>query len=390
MRTLECFLVLVLMLSLPACATRPMPPSPGFAEVAQGSVRTVDFREAPELAPLAEQARRLADDVYPRVLALLSDEKAQPPRQVKIVFKRHLTRDTTRAAERFQRDTMQGLTVEGAAFRYACLAKGSTIYMDAETLAKNPGALPADLVHELTHVAQQYGGRKRPFYWTEGIADYVPWKLGYTNNAGCPKCSAYFPHYTNGYACAAAFLLYLDANWGAHLIRQLNSELRRGSYSDEFFTKATGLTLAQLWRQFQQTAGYTAEAEEMLKFRASVFPNRRPPKGADARVAAYIKNQPGGAVTLDAIEFLSALGKRNQLPGLPKGTKGEWRLVIDPLQPVGVESYPLSRTLKYVKRGDPSPYFYTVERLSPDAPWKLSKAWQATFDGRIVKEFDVP
>jgi hypothetical protein len=364
--------------------------SSGLAETAQGSVRTVDFQEAPELAPLAEQARRLADEAYPRVLALLWDTKARPPRQVRIVFKRHLTQETARAAERFQHDTMQGLTVAGAAYRYSCLVKGSTIYMDAEALAKNPGALTGNLVHELTHVAQQYAGRKRPFYWIEGIADYVPWKLGYTNNAGCPQCSAYFPHYTNGYACAAAFLLYLDANWGTHVIRQLNSELRRGSYSEEFFWNATGLELAQLWHQFQQTPGYTAEAEEMLKLRASLFPSGRPAKGADARVAAYIKSQPGGAFTLDAIEFLAALGRRNQLPGLPKGTKGEWLLTIEPLRPVAVENYPISRTLKYVKRGDPAPYFYTVERLSPDAPWKLSKAWQATFDGRIVAEFDVP
>src|SRR5205823_4077794 len=129
---------------------------------------------------------------------------------------------------------------------------GTTICLSADWLTpdpanpgwfeKNPANLDIFLIHEMAHVAQQYKS-KAPSYWQEGVADYVRYKLGYTNGWSCPQCSVKYPHYTSGYWCAGAFLLYLDATYGSNVVRQLNTELRRGSYSEAIFAKATGMHL---------------------------------------------------------------------------------------------------------------------------------------------------
>src|SRR5207244_1120657 len=107
----------------------------------------------------------------------------------------------------------------------------------------NPDNLDKILIHEMVHVAQSF---KVASYWREGLADYVRYKLGYTNGWACPQCSEDYPHYTSGYWCAGAFLLWMDAIYGTKLIHELNQALRRGSYSEELFSIVTGKTLAEL------------------------------------------------------------------------------------------------------------------------------------------------
>ena len=77
------------------------------------SVRKVDFSEAPEARALAERARQIGNEMYPRVVALLADDSSKIPRQFDIVFKRHLEGNF-------------GQTV------------GATINLRAEWFAKNP------------------------------------------------------------------------------------------------------------------------------------------------------------------------------------------------------------------------------------------------------------
>src|SRR5579859_5689989 len=204
----------------------------------QSSVRNVDYRQTPEAKDLAEQVRRIGNDVYPKIRALLTDGTSRSPRQFDVVFVRRLKGKIAQ--------TLNG-----------------TISLGIDWVSKYPTAVDATLVHEMSHVAQNYKSHSFE-YWGEGIADYVCFQLGYTNVWNCPQCSGDYPHYKSGYRCAAAFLMYVHATYGAKVVRQLNTELRRGSYGDSFFAKATGKDLWKLWAEFQTTPAFTMSAAERI------------------------------------------------------------------------------------------------------------------------------
>jgi len=191
-------------------------------------------------------------------------------------------------------------------------------------LTNSPEELDAYLVHEMAHVAQNYAWWRTPPHWTEGLADYATYKLGYTNAWRCAQCSAMYPHYTSGYSCAAAFLFFVEADYNAQIAAQLNQKLRRGKYSDAFFKDATGIELRELWKAFQKTPAFTSSAADILKMEESLgYVNGKPTaktksgaaqKIAQARSYAIIEQQPGGAVIVSAYQFLKSLRDNDQLP----------------------------------------------------------------------------
>lgn len=338
-------------------------------QIHRASVRKVDFSETPEMKELAERARRVGNQAYPKILALLADEASKPPRRLNIIFKKQLPGNV-------------GQTV------------GNTISLRADWFGGDPADLEIILVHEMTHVAQQCGPNT-PIHWAEGIADYVCFKFGYTNAASLPECSEKYPHYTSGYCCTGAFLLYLDKTYGSALIRQLNTGLRRGSYSEDVFAKATGKGLAELWSDFQKTPAFTPAAAEVNRIIDALgYLNGQPPTNIAARVWAYVEQQPGGELTLEAVNFLKALLEQNQLPGpfkdeQPKQTSN-FSLHVDLLLKESSSSaYPARRTLYGRKHDDPSTYHYTVVRQSKDSAWKLQRAWRTSPDGRLLHEYPV-
>lgn len=232
---------------------------------APATVRHIDLLDAPEAKALARRARQIGDAVYPQIVKLFDTGGPQPPAQFDIVFRRHLSLPQVRDG--------------GEPFGYACRG---TVFLNASLLCPKPDDFEAVLVHEMTHVAQdyphmacrhawQYYGHyvgfklahpfrgypsQPPSYWVEGLADYVCAKLGHTNSMDCPQCNESFPHYQSGYSCASAFLLYIDDTYGTEVIRQLNAALRRGVYAEDFFATATGKPLPALWEDFQKTKAF--------------------------------------------------------------------------------------------------------------------------------------
>ena len=222
-------------------------------------------------------------------------------------------------------------------------------------------------------------------------------------------------HYTSGYACAGAFLLFVDATYGSNAVRQLNTELRRGSYSDKFFARATGKSLDELWAQFRKTPAFTPVAAEINRLHNVLgYVNGKPPRGVRARFEAYVKQQRETNQLLrdiadelkgrplkevlrlyaflryfeEAAEFLESLSEQDQLPGFSKGEvceispgRSDWECLA--------EAYPGSRTFSCTKKDDPSTYHYIVVPDSTDAPWKLRRAWRSAPDGRVLEEYPV-
>jgi hypothetical protein len=221
------------------------------------SIRHVDCSDAPGTQFLAERARQIGDAVYPQIVQLLADGHSHPPKHLDIIFRRHLQGENSGFAER------------------------KVVFLNADFLADHPDVLDFLLVHEMTHVAQDYPNLPTrhawqwfphcfgyvlthfrrypsypPSYWEEGIADYVCQRLGYSNQWDCAECAEEFPRYTSGYGCAAAFLLYIDKAAGADVTTHLNSALRQGTYSNGFFLTVTGESLDDWWGRFQQSGGF--------------------------------------------------------------------------------------------------------------------------------------
>jgi hypothetical protein len=126
------------------------------------------------------------------------------------------------------------------------------------------------------------------------------------------------------------------------------------------------------------------------------FVNDQPPKDIMTRLAALAKQERGGRLTLEAMEFLKKLKRDGQLPGWSKNDMGETKIWFDAdwasewESPIKPEDYPVARTLAINKKGNSSLYNYTVIQASPGAAWHLQRAWKASPAGRILKDYTLP
>lgn len=327
---------------------------------------------------LAERARQLGNKTYPHVILLLADPGSKLPQRFDVVFEKHLR--------------IRNFVGYDAAGRTD--TKAAKIYLGAEYFAQDTNDFfDGYFVHEMAHLAQQYTA-KAPDYWVEGIADYVRFKLGYTNGWICPQCSTDYPHYTSGYACAGAFLLFVDTTYDSNVVRQLSMALRQDSYSQAFFMKTTGKSLDELWAEFQKAPAYTPIASRVFRLQQSLgYVNGHPPKDVQSRVMAYIQQQPGGALTLEAEEFFEDQAKKGLLPGFRKGAHGscsyDWNALLEMQERSSSEADPVARTVSGWMDGDPSTYHYTFMRASRNNPWKLQKAWRTAPDKHVIEEYVV-
>jgi hypothetical protein len=329
---------------------------PGFLMIKRENRRdgrlSVDFREAPQMQVESAQVSQIVTKVYPQIATLLKGDTPRLP-DLKVVFKSKLELHDT---------VTPGYT------RIASIFNSDTIYLNADWLAAAPTSFDPLLVHELTHVIQHYEKSRTPSYWTEGIADYVCFKLGHTNQYYKPECSSDYPYFKSGYRCAGAFLLYLDARYGASIIRTLHKNLQRGNYSEELFLEMTGKRLDQLWTDFQSTGFCTADGAIVYELQKS----------------------------LGYIEGNKDILQRNELPGFSKRVQGdrkEFSLGIEQLD-MAKESvsndYPAIRTFYGQERGDPCKYRYRVRKESSEAPWRLDRSWRTAPGGRLLEEYAIP
>lgn len=347
--------------------------SPGNAAT-KPSVRHVDFKQAPAMMDLAERARRLGDATYPRILALLTEDPSKAPQEFDIVFKKSL---------KGQPATTKGKTIYVSAREFSAI------------LSSDPAEVDGLLVHEMVHVAQQYRGMapiyraKAPLYWEEGMADYVRYKLGYTNGWSCPQCSFMFPHYLDGYWCAGAFLLYVDATCGADTLRKLNTQLRQGSYTDAFFEKTTGKSLDTLWSEFQGTPAFTPIAAEINALGTRLGDVRNTAASEiQARFEAYLAQNLPDPRTQDARKVLFQLIELGSLPGWVKNDGG-WLSSGLPTEPDRARQS-VARTFHGQKNHEASLYHYLMVQTSRHADWKLQRAWRTAADGHLLEEYPVP
>lgn len=202
---------------------------------------TIDATQAPDLADWSEkQLQPVIRQWYPKIVALLPGEGYQAPTDVALRF----------------RSDMGGTPASAGGARVNLNAAWFRGELNREAL----GAV----VHELVHVVQGYGNRRRngdaspaPSWVVEGIADYIRWFLyePQTKGAEITRRNLARARYDSSYRVTGNFLNYLVQEHDPQIVHKLNLAAREARYGEQLWQQWTGHTVQELgdqWKQFHQ------------------------------------------------------------------------------------------------------------------------------------------
>jgi hypothetical protein len=184
----------------------------------------VDTASAPEMKEWAEKVVRACEQAYPMINDELQSDGYKPPTEVKLSLK--------------------------TSYRGVAAASRGEIVGSVRYFKDHPQDVGA-MIHETTHIVQNYQHGEKPGWLVEGISDYLrffkyePGKLG--------RIDAAKAHYNDAYRTSAAFLAFVSEKYDKHLVKKLNAILREGKYSDQAFERLTGKNLKQLDEEWRAT-----------------------------------------------------------------------------------------------------------------------------------------
>lgn len=186
-------------------------------------IDTTDIADAADSVRWAEESKILCEQWYPIIHRFLATEDWKPPQEIKLIFKKEL--------------------------QVPAYASGSTITISADWAQKHPDDFGC-VIHELTHVIQQYPNQRgKPGWLVEGIADYIRfWK--YEPEVPRPRVDREKASYRDSYRTTAAFLAWITWKYDKRIVKKLDKALREGTYSDAIFGDVTGHSLDALWEEF--------------------------------------------------------------------------------------------------------------------------------------------
>ena len=200
-------------------------PWSGTATNAEGKIIatiTVDTSEVPELRAWGEKAGQLCVEWYPKISVLLASDGFQPPGEVSLKFHKDM---------------------EGVASTSRNAINISANYVRGHT---NDFGM---VIHELTHVVQDYGRRRNPGWLVEGVADYIR-IVHFEPEARRPRLDPDKVKYTDAYKTTAIFLEWMEKQHDKEAVKKLNRALREGNYRPEMFGEITGKSIDELWAEF--------------------------------------------------------------------------------------------------------------------------------------------
>lgn len=201
----------------------------GLAHAQQPFTITVDYSQAPACKEFAEKSKTLCEEWYPKLSTILFGEgHALPQKEVKLTFK----------------------PMKGVAHTI-----NNEISISEEWVTKKAPDDYGMVIHELTHVVQNYQG-KGEGWLTEGIADYTRDKH-YEPGKRTQRIDRVKSNYRQGYGIAAAFLIWLEEvkTKDKDLVKKLNIASCDGSYDKETIQKLCGADVDTLWKEFVASVG---------------------------------------------------------------------------------------------------------------------------------------
>lgn len=240
----------------------------GMAGASRVEVR-VNTSKTPNAAPYTGPVTALIQEWYPKINAILFGEGA-PLRftQIKVLFEPKIE--------------MGSDLTEVPAY-----ASGNAIHVNFQYLGQMPDDYRAMLIHELTHVNQQYKEVPEGAGWLmEGIADYIRHKYfekdieaklrldsgghlkGYSPDAPflfsleMGKARLDDKGYLLSYTVASAFLFWLEERKDKSIVPVLNVDLSKGRYSEKLFQERCGRPLDALWQEFlEQSTPHSSDED---------------------------------------------------------------------------------------------------------------------------------
>lgn len=128
---------------------------------------------------------------------------------------------------------------------------GSIVRYNPDWFVKNPGDIDV-VTHEVMHIIQSYPGGAGPGWVTEGIADYVRYKMG-VDNAGAGWSLTPFSakhNYNNAYRITARFMVWTEQHYDKKLVKKLDAAMRTKTYQSSLWKTLTGKTVDELWAEY--------------------------------------------------------------------------------------------------------------------------------------------
>lgn len=132
------------------------------------------------------------------------------------------------------------------------------VHFDPDYMNSNPKDIDV-VTHECMHIIQGYNFDGTPGWATEGIADYVRYKLGVDNAGAGWSLGEYEPgqHYTDAYGVTARFLVWMELHYKSTFVKEYDAALRAGTFSD-FWTRTTGKSVETLWAEYTKDPSLTS------------------------------------------------------------------------------------------------------------------------------------
>ena len=199
---------------------------------------SIDTSETPDLAEFVDQKLvPVMQEWYPKLVKMLPSEGYEAPKKFSVVFKKDMAGVADTA----------GTRIRVAAKWFRGNLKGESI---------------GSVVHEMVHVVQQYGGRRRdnpnatrpPGWLTEGLTDYIRFYCYEPQNHGAEisKRGLTGAKYDGSYRVTANFLNYVTEKYDKEFVPKLNAIIRSGDYGPDQWKKLTGHTVQELGTEWKQ------------------------------------------------------------------------------------------------------------------------------------------
>ena len=200
---------------------------------------TIDATVAPDLMEWAEkELRPVVQEWYPKLVAMLPSDGFKPATNITLRF----------------RNDMGGTPASAGGGRVNL----NTGWFRRELKREARGSV----VHELTHVVQDYGRARRtnpdatrtPGWLVEGIPDYIRWFLyePETKGAEITERNLARAKYDASYRITGNFLNSVTQKYDKEIVRKLNAMAREGKYTEQLWKDWTGKTVQELGDEWKK------------------------------------------------------------------------------------------------------------------------------------------
>lgn len=145
--------------------------------------------------------------------------------------------------------------------RAPAAVSGTKMAINMNHVLRDPGDLKGMVMHELTHVIQNYKG-DGPIWFTEGVADWVRYKITPNTKWGNymrENVSTEKP--LGAYWYSSCFLMWMEETYNKPIIATVSAKCSQQQYDVSVWKELTGKNLDQLTAEFKKS-GWHIKAEE--------------------------------------------------------------------------------------------------------------------------------